>query len=419
MDNSSKIDGGMPVVFRGETPAGALRFPAVVPEAMTMRRFGMAVAASASAARNAAAGAPFYLTDIALPSGQTPSPEALVRWLWSAVAAGASGMELGASTPQDSRVWTLRNIQGGPSSRSVAVDAVCGTLVANRDIFAGAKPLPSPISVLYTRESAPAGGQASALAFYEILTENGLYPEMAEMSEYGWDAPSFKGRCIVIAGQVSVPSRYYPLLREFVKKGGKLVVEGLSFYYDEDMAPAFARPFPLADVMGGVLEDSETFPGLRKLKIGKYKLWASGQCGLVHNEASGESLTFMRNKYGRGTVLWMPSSIALGTVESGHRRRFSKFLLSELSEIVAEMPIRFRRLRKGICMQVLQVPGGLVTVVGSSASHRRKVRMKTSLKVGKQLFMNPVDGHEGRARNRKVKVHAGQTNVAFWKEKVK
>jgi hypothetical protein len=33
--------------------------------------------------------------------------------------------------------------------------------------------------------------------------------------------------------------------------------------------------------------------------------------------------------------------------------------------------------------------------------------------------MNPVDGHEGRARNRKVKVHAGQTNVAFWKEKVK
>ena len=409
------------------------------------RRFTAAMAANCDIIRSGAGPLPWWVTE--LQGGNNtysafkpfcPSPGELVKWVWTALGNGAKGVLFWTLNPRsvggEAGEWSLLDMQGGLSPRARAVEEMTSALAEHEDLFAGAEPCLSPVTVLYCRESLWAekqvqlgdpsdrdyegrqegGVMKSAVAMYEILLENGVKPQLGEMSEYDWSKDSYAGKCIILAGQVCIPRRYYPLIRHFVKKGGKLFVEGLSFYYDEFMYNVFGGDFDLADVLGGRLQDVTCTPGDHKVKIGGRKLWVHLWEGVLLNDASGESLPLIHNKYGRGTVTWVPSMIGLGAVRTGHRKALSKFVMKELAPVLKDLPLRFKRHRSGISLQVMKAGKGYITVVSSSARHRRKVRFETGLKVKKLLYTYSPDEVPGKARNRKVKVHAGATVVAYW-----
>lgn len=166
------------------------------------------------------------------------------------------------------------------------------------------------------------------------------------------------------------------------------------------------------------MEEYNCRPGYYKLRIdGKKKMWVHLFNGIIRNEASGESLRILRNRYGRGSVVWVPSVIGMGAMKAGHHARISKFFAKELAPVVKDFPLLFRRRYTGISHHLMETAGGYITVTTSSKRHRRKVVFDTDLRVARPLFCNEVNFRRGKARNRKVKVHAGQTVVAFWKKK--
>lgn len=438
-----ETDGDHEVITEGLTILPGIDFNGI-----SARRFEIAVSAVCDMARSASGSEPLWVTGLQggsnLYSGShsfSPTAAEVTQWLWTAVAAGAKGIFMqSVNSKKDGKgagEMSLLNMQGGATERSEAVRKVVETLAQNAELFEKAVPVHAPVTMIYTKESILAeammhrddladedyevrqkgGSMKDALAIYQVIMERGIRADFREISEYPWDEDS-KGRCVVFAGQLSVPVKYYPKLREFVKKGGKVIIEGLSFCYDENMNSVFSSDFPLKDVFGGYVEEYNCRPGRFKLRIGKKRYWVHLFEGVLHNEASGESLRILRNKYGRGSVLWIPSVIGMGALKSGHKSKISRLFKRELEPVVKELPMSFRRRYTGIALQMLETPDHYITIVTSNKKHRRRVVFKTEMRVSRRIFFNDVNYKIGKARNHKVKVHPGQTVVALW-DKVK
>lgn len=413
-------------------------------------RFGKAVSALCDMAASAAGDKPFWVTELQagsnIYSGSqcfTPTEKELSQWIWTAIGAGAKGVILKSlnSVPDElvAGEMTLLNLQGGMTDRSEAVADIARTLLESPEIFADSRPVKAPVTVIYTKESIEAekrlqrtvdfnpdyevryegGVVKSFVAAYELLSDRGIMADINEISEYDWDKEDTRGCCVVFAGQLAVPVKYYPKIREFVKRGGRVIIEGLSFCYDENMNSVFSRDFPLADVFGGYVEEYQCRPGRFTERIGRRRLWVQLFSGLIKNEASGESLRLLRNKYGRGKVTWVPSAIAFGAIATEHRQVITKLIVKEIRPIIDELPLIFRRRRFAVTVRQMQSPAGFMTIVCNNSRHRKRVRFNGEKKVDRLLYTNYVDEHPAIARTKRVRVLKGQTAVALWKDNKK
>ena len=60
-----------------------------------------------------------------------------------------------------------------------------------------------------------------------------------------WRRASCAGETIILTHQLAISSDYGEKIRHFVKSGGKLIVDGLTFFYDENQFAVMQTGFPL------------------------------------------------------------------------------------------------------------------------------------------------------------------------------
>lgn len=395
------------------------------------RRFNLVLSAACEMLKNEIGDSSLWVTG--LQSGNdgdalSPSKEEIAQWLWTSVGHGVKGIFFDKlNVPQNGMRAggvALMNLLGEASEKALAIRESLAAINDNAELFTGAEPVREPIAILYTKEFVSRGGSGnqvniamqSVVAVYDILMENGIDAGIFSFGAYNWNLDDYRGRCVVVSGQEIVPMKYYDNIRNFVKKGGKLIVEGRSFYFDENLYCNFSKNiFPLSDVFGGRAVEFNAIEGNEKLKINDNKLWVCRWYGLLKNEASGETLPFIRNKYGRGRVTWIPSVIFLGAIDTGHRRRISGLMMKEIEFLSEELPVKFRRRRSGITIQYLKKDEGYITIVSNKGQHRRKVRFRTRLKVEKLLFSNIRYDRKAKAKNRKIKFRSQHTAAVLWK----
>ena len=395
------------------------------------RRFNLVLSAACEMLKNEIGYSSLWVTG--LQSGNdgdalSPSKEEIAQWLWTSVGHGVKGIFFDKlNVPQNGMRAggvALMNLLGEASEKALAIRESLAAINDNAELFTGAEPVREPIAILYTKEFVSRGfsgnqvniAMQSVVAVYDILMENGIDAGIFSFGAYNWNLDDYRGRCVVVSGQEIVPMKYYDNIRNFVKKGGKLIVEGRSFYFDENLYCNFSKNiFPLSDVFGGRAVEFNAIEGNEKLKINDNKLWVCRWYGFLKNEASGETLPFIRNKYGRGRVTWIPSVIFLGAIDTGHRRRISGLMMKEIEFLSEELPVKFRRRRSGITIQYLKKDEGYITIVSNKGQHRRKVRFRTRLKVEKLLFSNIRYDRKAKAKNRKIKFRSQHTAAVLWK----
>ena len=395
------------------------------------RRFNLVLSAACEMLKNEIGDSSLWVTG--LQSGNdgdalSPSKEEIAQWLWTSVGHGVKGIFFDKlNVPQNGMRAggvALMNLLGEASEKALAIRESLAAINDNAELFTGAEPVREPIAILYTKEFVSRGcsgnqvdiAMQSVVAVHDILMENGIDAGIFSFGAYNWNLDDYRGRCVVVSGQEIVPMKYYDNIRNFVKKGGKLIVEGRSFYFDENLYCNFSKNiFPLSDVFGGRAVEFNAIEGNEKLKINDNKLWVCRWYGFLKNEASGETLPFIRNKYGRGRVTWIPSVIFLGAIDTGHRRRISGLMMKEIEFLSEELPVKFRRRRSGITIQYLKKDEGYITIVSNKGQHRRKVRFRTRLKVEKLLFSNIRYDRKAKAKNRKIKFRSQHTAAVLWK----
>jgi beta-galactosidase len=283
--------------------------------------------------------------------------------------------------------WALIDFHNHPSDRLQAAAEVSQVIQKNAEWFNQAQPIESDLHILYIREALwierklqrggthyegreIGGVMKSALGYFETFSEMGLPCHFQEIDEFDFLKPDFQGVTIILAHQVSLPSRYWNALENFVRKGGKLIVDGLTAYYDENAHCIMKTGFPLEHLFGASIKEFKLEGNQFDVDLTDPNITLPGHCwrGTLRVQSAtpigfvGGEVTAVRNSFGKGEVVWMPTLLGLGARLQGHAQ-LSDFLFSEADASIAAIPFRFCQHYPGLMMKILRSQAAYITII--------------------------------------------------------
>lgn len=418
----------------------------------TRQQYPLGVAMMCDIIREKAGRNPFWITELqggnVTASGYVPlcpSAQEISQYMWTGIASGCEGnifWTLNARrSVMEAGEWALLDYQGAPSDRLEAAAGVARTIQTNRLLFSGAKPADSPLTILYNEESltiqrrnsevvkdsAHEGRKASAvirsiIAAYEAIAAHGMTPNLSSMGYFDWD-PS-KHPVAIVPNCVSLPHKYHRPMAEFVRNGGKLIVTGLSGYYDENMSCLMMGEFPLAECFGGSISEFKVTDDYFDLSLcGGLKgtvpahLWR----GIIKPSTAeciaryGGDICATRNSYGKGEVYWIPSPIHLGSYRRDNSRLVELYG-TLCGDAIAREPVRFKTPEQGILLRVTETPDATIAyVVNTNTSGRnRKIRFVTPPALKNARL---AGNHGSELNGNTLRIPAGETAICTWDKK--
>lgn len=410
-------------------------------------QYSVAMSANCEIIRSGAGPLPWLMTEIQggnnTYSGfnaMCPTREEIDQWIWTVIASGGKGAIFWTFNPRASGFeageWAMIDFQNKPSDRLTAASSVAKVIGANNSLFAAAKPVESGINILYTRESLwvekklqtggdhyegrDAGGvMKSALSFFEALGEMGIQSNLKEIGEFDFTRSDYKGTVIILAHQVSIPSRNWKNLEEFVSKGGKLIVDGLTAYYDEHAHCIMKTGFPLEKLFGANIREFKLQGNLFEISLSDPSLKIAGHCWqgtMITTTAkpiginNGE-IVATRNIYGNGEVIWIPGLIGLAGRLGGYPA-LSSLLINEIKENLSSVPFRFKVPATGLLMKTLQSGDSYITVIINKNSGSQEIELVNGRNLKPTVLFSDKTG---KINNNKLSLATEETMVIHWK----
>jgi len=362
-----------------------------------------------------------------------PMGEEIKQYLWTSIAAGTEGIIFWTlnqrAAAMEAGEWGLIDYLNRPSDRLKAISQVAKMVEKNKGFFKNAKPYQSNVTLLYNTESLwiqkknasiikdnhNEGRMASAsmkslVAAYESIAAQGVIPQVESMASFKWSEG--KGRIAVIPNMVSLPSYYWDNIRTFVKTGGKLIVTGLSGYYDENMYCILMYGFPLKDCFGGSISEYKVVAPDFNITLDQPKVTMNSHLwkGIIEPQGAkvlgkdGNEIIASRYSYGKGEVIWLPSLIDLGgwqSDNSGQISFYNKECIDETS------PVRFAKPIPNLLMRILKNDKQIMTVVINKNTEPVNVEL-----VGNINSPIVVDGIDVKGKS--FTMPANEVSVCIW-----
>jgi beta-galactosidase len=414
-------------------------------------QFPMAISLNCDITRKGAGHLPFIVTE--LQGGNNtysgihevcPTPEEITQWIWTSVGSGAKGVVFWTLNPRavggEAGEWAMVNFQQQPSDRLKAASVAARELINNKQLYATAKPLLAPVHLLFAKESfwmetgkqgrpgdakASEGRLAGAMiksvaAWYETLLENGINCHVAEIQDFEWGKPDYSGETIILSHQLSVPSRDWERLGNFVKNGGRLIADGLTFFFDENHFSVMQAGFPLEDVMGGSLQEVFAKRGEFSLKMDDgsqlpanlFKASLHVTTGKPFATENGKVLA-MRNSIDKGSTVWIPSMLGIGARQAGNKP-LAKWLMGELTPDLEKLPIRFKEWHSKLLMRSMKTDTGFLTILVNKSPETYSVPLLLA-----PASLNPsirFADKGGTVAGSEVRIHPEETMVIEWRK---
>ena len=414
-------------------------------------QYSVAISANSEIIRSGAGQIPWLMTEIQggnnTFSGKIPmcpTNEEISQWLWAVIGSESKGAIFWCLNPRASGIeageWALLNFQDEPSDRMEAASKVAGIINKNASLFANARVLESGINVLYSREALwvekilqekqngigtyearnTGGVMKSALAYFEVLGEMGIQSNLKEMGEFDFTKNDFTGSTIILSHQISIPSRYWQKLTDFVNKGGKLIVDGLTAYYDENAFCIMKTGFPLEKLFGGNIKEFKLVGDQFQINLddpkivlpshmwrGTIKTTTAKTIGSFNNEAIA-----VRNTFGKGEVVWVPTLLGLGARIKGDYDPLSVLLSKEIDQNLNNVPFRFKQHQAGMLMKTLQSGTNFITIIINKSLDKRTVplEIKKGMANPTVLFANK----NGTISENTITISPEETLVIRW-----
>lgn len=411
------------------------------------KRYAQAMSANCEIIRSGAGTLPWFVTEIQggnnTYSGlqpMCPTAEEISQWLWILVGSGGKGGIFWCLNPRASGAeageWAMLNFLDEPSDRLTAAGEVARILNRHATLFATAKPEESGIDVLYVREAlwienalqsggthfegrAVGGVMKSALGYFEVIGELGATCGLKEIGEYDFSRNDYLGKTLILAHQIAIPSRYWQNLEHFVRVGGKLIVDGLTAYYDENAQCIMQTGFPLRNLLGGCVKEFKLEGNLFDVTLSSPLLTLPGHCwrgtlqnnfGKVVGEHDGEVIG-IRNSFGQGETFWVPSLLGLGS-RLKDNAPLAALLTDEAAKSLAGVPISFRQRQPEMLMKTLRTDTGYLTVLINKGNKQDEVH----LEVGNQLRPTILFANKGGSLKSEfvLNIYPEETVVINW-----
>lgn len=410
-------------------------------------QYALAMSANSEIVRSGAGELPWIMTEIQggnnTYSGNAPfcpTNYEIAQWMWITVGTQGKGGIFWSLNPRSSGIeageWAMIDFQDKPSDRLLAASDVTRAIDANADLFANAREAESGINILYARQSlwaekkmaAPsqqnyegrlAGGvMKSALGYFETLSELGVNCNFKEFGEFDFSKADYSGTVIILAHQLAMPSEYAAKLETFVSRGGKLIVDGLTAFFDDNLHCTMKTGFPFAKLFGGNISEFKAVDNLFDVRIGSFAIPAHLWRGFIRNETGkvistvdGEPVA-IRNQYGKGETIWIPSLLGLGARMEGNQQ-LANFLSNELSQSLKQSPVLFKQQQKGLLMKTLQSGNSWITIVVNKSGTVKQVPVSLNNKKLKATIL--YANRNGTVNSETIAISPEETIVIEWR----
>lgn len=410
-------------------------------------QYAMAMSANSEIIHSGAGELPWIMTEMQggnnTYSGMAPfcpTKNEIAQWMWITIGTQSKGGIFWTLNPRSSGIeageWGMVDFQDQASDRLTAASDVIKVIDSHPVLFANAREVNSGINLLYVRQSlwaekkmaAPSkqnyearlegGVMKSVLGYFETLSEMGLNCHMKEFGEFDFSKDDYSGTSIILAHQISIPTEYTVQLEAFVSKGGKLIVDGLTGFFDDNLHNMMKTGFPLANLLGGNISEFKMVNNLFDVKLGAIAIPAHLWRGFIRNESGqvlstvdGETVATL-HQFGNGETIWMPSLLGLGA-RIGGNDNLANFLSKELRSSIEKSPFSFGCQQKGMLMKTLQSGNSFVTIIVNKSSDIRKVDLNVENKDKKPevIFADKM----GSVSEKTISISPEETLVIEWK----
>ncbi len=374
-------------------------------------QYALAMSANAEIILSGAGNIPWFMTE--LQGGNNtysgfapmcPTKEEVSQWLWTIIGTGGKGGIFWCLNPRASGYeageWAMIDYQNEPTDRVLAAASVIQAIRKHPSLFTNAIPVRSGINLIYTRETLwheeklqaggipyegrnTGGAMKSVLGYFEAFSEMGIQCSIKEINEFDFTRDEYNGITIILTHQISVPSRQWKNLENFVQNGGKLIVDGLTAYFDENAHCIMKTGFPLEDLFGGLLKEFKVVGNLFDFRLSDPGLTLSAHLwrGSIQNKTAkpiaslDNEVIATRNSFGKGEVLWMPSMVGLGSRMSDYDNLIT-FLGAEVKESISTLPFRFEVPQQKMFMKTLKSGNFFITIIINKNTSPKKVQLE-------------------------------------------
>ena len=410
-------------------------------------QYAMAMSANSEIVRSGAGELPWIMTELQggnnTFSGMAPfcpTKNEIAQWMWVTLGTEAKGGIFWSLNPRSSGIeageWAMLDFQDRPSDRLQAAAEVIQVIDSKSELFANAREVDSGINLLYIRQSLWAeskmampsaqnyearlagGVMKSVLGYFETLSEMGINCNMKEFGEFDFSKENYAGIVIILAHQISIPSEYASKLETFVSKGGKLIVDGMTAFFDDNLHNTMKTGFPFANLLGGNISEFKAIDNLFDVKLDKLSLPAHLWRGFISNKSAkvistiGDEPIATRNQFGQGETLWIPSLLGLGA-RLGGTEKLAQFLALELKANFSKAPFVFASQQKGLLMKTLQSGRSFVTVVVNKSKDAQPIDLTIQNKSAKPSVL--FADKNGTVSSAKILISPEETMVIEWK----
>ncbi len=414
----------------------------------TRQQYAMAMSANSEIVRSGAGELPWFMTELqggnntySGGSPMCPTKEEIAQWMWITTATNATGNIFWCLNPRSSGIeageWALLDFQNQPSDRMVAAAKIAETFSSNATLFAKAKEVESGINLLYVRQSLWAeskmasgstqdyeardkgGVMKSVLGYFEAFSEMGVNVNLKAFEEFDFSKADYKGQTIILAHQISIPDSYAVLLENFVSKGGKLLVDGLTGFFDENLHNTMKTGFAFEKLFGGNISEFKLVDNLFNTSIEGNNLPTHLWRGYIVpsksqtiGAADGKAVA-VRNTIGQGEVLWIPSLLGLGSCIQKDYSALNLFLNKEFQPGLSAIPIRFTATQKNVLMKTMQSGSKFITVIVNKATIVKSIELIVfNPKLNPTILYTNL---HGSISGKTVKIKPEETMVIQWK----
>ena len=411
------------------------------------QQYSVAMSANSEMVRSGAGPIPWWMTELQggnnLYSGGSPmcpTKEEIAQWIWIITSTEAKGSMFWCLNPRSSGIeageWALLDFQNKPSDRMIAASQIAETIHKNASLFANAKEVDSGISILYVRESLwaeskMAGGSTqkyeardkggvmkSCLGYFEAFSEMGINVNLKELKEFGFTKNNYLGQTIILSHQISMPDAYAGNLEDFVAKGGKLLVDGLTGFFDETLHNTMKTGFAFEKLFGGNISEFKLMDNLFATNLEGCSLpthlWRGyivPSTGMAIAAEKGQAIA-LRNQFGKGEVLWIPSLLGLGSRIKSDYSSLSIFLNKELNSGIATFPVKFEKPQSNVLMKTMKSGECFISVVVNKSASEKKITISIAYPnlVPKLLYANLGGSVSGKT----LTIRPEETLVVVW-----
>ena len=369
----------------------------------------------------------------------SPTREDLAQWAWTSVGAGADRVIFwllnARAQGSEAGEWSLLDLQGRPGERFNAVGEIAGVLDRHAPLFAGAKPVEPPVTIVlsleamtlqerYRVEDFPARDRNAhtleALGFYQALAELGIPARLKHIDDFDWRAASAAPRLALLPHVSALTAAQARDVETFVTNGNTVLVTGLTGLYDAEARFWPAAGWPLENVVGARLKEVRTADVQTALALSRpalslpTHLWVgeiTNESAEVFGEQDGR-VTAVRKQTRKGEAIWIPSMIGLGAW-LGDGGPLARLLEGAAEPFARELPFRFHGRQPGCLMRVLRSGGSYVTVITNGTAEARQCRIRRPPGMTPQPLWG--DGSVLAPDGQTLSLAARQTSVLRWR----